>query len=785
MTEASSADPARIIWQQVFWQVPFLESAAMALLRHLAAQRHAPRLILEARADSSGVQYVIGSQARHASSVRRAIEQLATGSIVTKFPSDEREDVDTARAIRLSTDRRPLVAFDPAASARSVLTALTAVAPREELVLQVVLAERRTPRPAPPAPPSTTQSTTAKLVRGIDRTPTSEERSALGAKLAQHAFAATVRIGATATTAQRRRTLLLGVASALGTADAPGVNLTLGTAKAEKFNRGETTAWWLGRAQTWNVAEVSHVLGWPITGPHDPPLPGQPAQHPRPLRPLRIAEDGDRIVAEATAPGASGQLGYSITDAMRHTWILGPNGVGKSALMLSLICQDMAAGRGVVVIEPKDLVADILARIPTERRDDVVVLDPLDPEPVGINPLAGSRGQRWQVTADTLYGMFRALYGDGLGPRSADILRNALEVLARRDDASLVMLPLLLSNPGVRRSLTQHAMRDDPFAAGPFWSWFDSLSPDAAARVVGPLSNKVRPLLSPTLRAVLSQRRPRFNVREVLSDKKILLVPLHAGTLGPENAQLLAAVVIGELWQAIRERVTIPETERAPVSIYIDEVQDYLRLPTDLADALATARSLRAGFHLAHQFRTQLPPAMLAAVEANARSRILFQVGATDARAMAAGQSLLAPEDFSALGKYEIYAQLVRDNTVQPWASGRTLPPPPRCSDPKDIRAKSRSRYGQPLSDIEAGFAELLNPPSERVSNRRRRSNPEPASDSAHGSDHVDDHDDTAASSRRTRARRVPDGRPNGDTRADDAADDASSARARRGGMSS
>jgi hypothetical protein len=91
-------------------------------------------------------------------------------------------------------------------------------------------------------------------------------------------------------------------------------------------------------------------------------------------------------VADASAPGAGGIIGYDTTDALRHTWVIGPNGVGKSTLLLNLILQDLEADRPVVVIiGPKDLIADLLARIPEKRRDDIVVLDPFDEAPVGIN----------------------------------------------------------------------------------------------------------------------------------------------------------------------------------------------------------------------------------------------------------------------------------------------------------------------------------------------------------------------------------------------------------------
>ncbi|PBC38616.1 hypothetical protein CJ179_39195 [Rhodococcus sp. ACS1] len=706
-----------LVWQHLFWPSPFREAAATALLRHWAAQKHAPQLILEARSQgnrgTTDVDYLVGSQLRHAQAVRRSVEQLVGGSIVTPFDTDERGDVTTARRLKLTTTDWPLEPVDRVASSRSILSALTAVNTGERLVIQVVLGPRRQPTLPSAEPASSDQTVASKLLHGVLPEKRPNARQALMRKLGQHGFTSVIRIGVEAATAERRKTLLLGLAAAIGTVETAGVHLKLVNEKPGNITTPKSSWSLLMPAQPLSVPEVSHLLAWPVSD-HDERFPGQPPLHPKPVRPSTALQSGDRVVATANAPGIHGSIRYGVADAMRHSWIIGPNGTGKSTLLLNLIVQDLEAGRPIVVIEPKDLVTDILARIPAQRKNDVVLLDPLDAAPVGINPLsrmngATPDGRTPEVVADALFGTFQALYGDsGVGPRSADILRNCLEVLAKRDDASLVMLPLLLSNPGFRRSLTQRVVREDPFAAGPFWQWFDALSPEAVDNKIAPLSNKLRPLLTKQLRAVLAQRNPKFNIRQVLRDNKVLLVPLQKGVIGPESAQLLGAIVLAELWQAIRERAGSPEDTRIPVLVYIDEVQDYLRLPTDLGDALAQARSLRAGFHLSHQYEKQLPTAMLDAFRNNARSRICFQLQAGDAKDMAAGQSVLAPEDFGSLPAHHVYASLMRDNSVQPWASGVTLPPPPITSDPEEIRRLSREAYGQSRDKIEAGFAELL-----------------------------------------------------------------------------
>ncbi|WP_421874695.1 type IV secretory system conjugative DNA transfer family protein [Mycolicibacterium wolinskyi] len=710
MTDHSAPVSAgSLVWLQLFWPQPLSEATALGLLRYFAARTHAPQLILEARADDRGVEYLLGCQLRHHAAVRRAVEQLVDGAIVTSFEAADRDHVATARRIQLSTTTRQLEPADAVASQRSILHALTAARKGERLTIQIVLGPRHHPKSPPREAKRENQQVISRLLHGVQTDTRPGARQALAHKLGQHAFTAAVRLGVHAATAERRRSLLLSLASAIGTAESPDVRVTVKNEKPDRMNTPRASWSLFTPSQKLTVTEIARLSGWPIAD-KDEHFPGQPPLHPRPVRPSPAMQSGTRVVADASAPGAGGTVGYEPIDALRHTWVIGPNGVGKSTLLLNLILQDLEADRPVVVVEPKDLIADLLARIPEKRRGDVVVLDPFDEAPVGINPLdaAHRRGRAPEVVADSLFGTFKAIWGDSLGPRSSDILRNCLDLLARRDDATLVQLPLLLTNPGFRRRLTKGVMQSDPFAAGPFWQWFDSLSPEATATTIAPLSNKLRPLLSKPLRDVLAQQHPKFNVRQVLREKKVLLVPLQKGVIGPENAQLLGALVIAELWQAIRERAGTPENTRDPVMVYVDEVQDYLRLPTDLGDALATARSLGAGFHLAHQYEKQLPPSMLDAFRNNARSRVCFQLQSGDAKEMTAGQSVLTVEDFTNLPAHHVYASLVRDNAVQPWASGVTKPAPAPTCDPATMRRLSRERYGQPIADIEAGFAALI-----------------------------------------------------------------------------
>lgn len=707
----------RLVWRQLHWARPLDSGSALSGIRAWAADQTSPQLVIETRTGAGGVRYLLAAPASQSAAARRRLVGAVPNLQVTEL-AEPRPPVTAAARLKLSTRHRPLRPDAAEQIAQQLHAVLVDVGKDEQLVLQLLLGARRIPLAVPNNSPSSVAMPWYQVAwLGNGGLVDGEKRAALRTKVGDHGFAATLRLGVHAADRHRRRALMLAAYAALRIGEAPGVQARLAGETAHRLN--QATAPWLPPLRL-NVSEVLALTGWPVG---EAALPGLPPLHPRQVPPRQLAAKGDRLIGRALAPGVSGDIGISVTDSLRHMWVLGPNGTGKSTLLLNLICTDMRANRPVVVIEPKDLVRDVLARVPARRRDDVVLLDCTDQAPVGINPLQ-RHGRRPELVADGLLATFQALYGDGLGPRSTDILANCLNVLSRHDDASLVMLPLLLTNPGFRRSLTAHVAKGDPIAAGPFWAWFNHLSDDARSQVSAPLANKLRPLVRPQLRAVLGQRQPRFNVRDVLTNKKILLVPLQPGVIGPDTAELLGALVLSELWLALRERAAVAEVQRDPVMIHLDEVQTYLRLPTDLADALATSRSLRAAWTVAHQYRDQLPPSMRGAFEGNVRNRIAFQLNASDARAMAAGQTVLAPEDFSSLPAFHIYAQLMRGNSLQPWASATTMPAPAPCSDPEGVKARSRARYGRPLDEIEAGFTALIEGLDDGlgVTQRRRRS---------------------------------------------------------------
>jgi len=463
------------------------------------------------------------------------------------------------------------------------------------------------------------------------------------------------------------------------------------------------------------------MAGWPVG---EGALPATPSAHPRVLA-LPAARETQRAFATGVADQAGERLGISIGDALYHTVLLGPTGAGKSTALAHLALADIAAGRGVLLIDPKtDLVADILARIPEQRRDDVVVIDPTSSRPVGINPLARTQmahgaaspsaqgGQSVaaalpgtsspELVADTVLATFKGVFAESWGVRVEQVLSAALVTLARTPGATLVDLPLLLTNAAYRQRLIA-ASGADPLGTGQFWAAYEALSEAQRQQWVGPVLTRLQPfLIRPHLRATLGQAAPSFDLGEVFTRRRIVLVSLNKGVLGAESARLLGSLLVGQLWPLILARAAVEPSRRHVVSVFIDEVQDYLSLPGSLADALAQARSLGAAFHLAHQYRGQLPAALKAGIDANARNKIIFSLSAADAAELARQAIGLETADFQLLPRFGVYARTMHHGRENPWCHATTLPPTPPMQDALALRASSQARYGQDAAQTEA-----------------------------------------------------------------------------------
>jgi hypothetical protein len=676
-----------LVFTRLHLPLPLDAQAVVRLLARLT-QPDTPRpLVFETRIDDSGIRYLIGTDPQDASRLVRLLEQHLPGM---------RTDKTTERGQALAVGRlriRPgVLPLDVAAADRTLYNLHGAFASRrdgEVLVLQLCLGRGHRPATVP-ARAAAPQASLLDALLGGTRPATADVRARLRLRAEQPTVAATVRLAVQAETPERRRALMLELLGALRTLEAPGVRIDLVREANAALDSGR-----LAGSVALAPIELAPLLGWPLG---DDPLPGMPRLHPkRVAAPVGLSQE-ESVFAITAVPGDERPIGMRTECRLQHTVVLGPTGSGKSMVFARLILDDIAAGRPSVLVDPKrQLVDHVLDRIPAGKEDNVVVLDAADKNPVGFNPL-DTEGRNADVVVDGILSSFKAVFADGWGPRTEDLLHAGLLTLARSGEAksephTLLDLPRLLTDAGFRRSVVGAVSRDKTLAS--FWAGYEELSSGARANIIAAPMNKLRKyVLRRNLADVLGQPRPRFRLRDVFREGKTVLVPLNDALLGPGAAQLLGSLVVAELWMATLERAAEDAPAKRPAAIYIDEVQQFLNLPTSIADALATSRSYGVSWNLAHQFRAQLSPGMRAAFDANARNKIVFALGADDSRDLVRMAPGLEREDFMSLPPYEIYAQVVDHGAPTTWFSARTLPPSESLGTRAVVLRSSRKHYG-------------------------------------------------------------------------------------------
>jgi hypothetical protein len=206
---------------------------------------------------------------------------------------------------------------------------------------------------------------------------------------------------------------------------------------------------------------------------------------------------------------------------------------------------------------------------------------------------------------------------------------------------------------------------------------------------------------------VLAQSAPKWDMREVLSQGRVVIVSLSPGVIGSPASRLLAALVIHELFQAVQARARVPAAERHPFYVYVDEPKVFTDIPLPLDSLFELARGLGVGLTLGVQSVAQLPVDLARAALTNAATLIAFRQNADDAKLLARELPGVSAEELQALGRFEIAARIgLGPGDVSPPVTGRTLPPSEATSDPETIRRESAGRYGRRPEDVDAALLE-------------------------------------------------------------------------------
>jgi hypothetical protein len=672
-----------------------------------------PPISLEVESSPSGIAYYFlvaaSAEDKMLSGLRAALPGIRIEEDAAYLARNHRFQV--AAEARLTSRARPLAADRATGTSTALLAALQPVPAGCIVRLSWTLTSAGTPRPVRTAQPGS--DWTPFLIES-EAPADADAVRALRLKQGQPLLRTTGRLGVSATNRAQAYKLLGKIWPVLHAANSPGVRLVrrwLPSPTVDGRMRRRTLP-----LTTWpmlaNAEELTALLALPIGGVQ---LPGLSLGTARQLPPAPHVARRGAVLGVSNYPGmADRSIALKTADRLMHQYIVGPTGSGKSALITHLAVQDFTNGYGGAVFDPKgDLIADILARLPDEHHDRLIVLDAQDRQrPVGFNLLGNVRDEvERELTVDNVLHIFRSIWADFWGPRTDQVLRAALTTLAsaRATDGSrftLCELPALLTNASFRSALVSRTHLSD--SVRNYWYRFEALSEAERIQVVSPALNKIDAFVQRVPINLMLGQANGFDMRAIFRERKLLLVNLAKGALGFETSALLGSLLVSSLWQAALSRVQVPPEQRRPVFAFVDECQDLVRLPIALPDMLSQARGLGLGLCLANQYFSQLPQAMQAAVLGTARTTVAFAVDYDDARLLEKRYAPLTAEDLGGLARYEAAVRCCVDGQTLSPCTVTTLPPEPARSDAAVMAARSRERYGTPRAEVEAAMRERL-----------------------------------------------------------------------------
>lgn len=396
-------------------------------------------------------------------------------------------------------------------------------------------------------------------------------------------------------------------------------------------------------------------------------------------------------------------FGIKADDRRRHMYLLGKTGMGKTNLLENLAIQDIIQGHGICFIDPHgDVALKLIKAIPAERINDVIYFDPADQAfPIAFNVLEQVGPDQRSLVASGLVGVFKKIWADSWGPRLEYILRNAILALLEYPGSSLLGVMRILVDKSYRERVIEKVT--DPVVRQ-FWAVeFAGWNERVLQEVISPIQNKVGQFTSNSLiRNIIGQPHSAFDVRDIMDQRKILIMNLAKGKIGEDSSALLGAMMITKIQLAAMGRADVPEEERKDFYLYVDEFQNFAT--ESFANILSEARKYRLSLILANQYITQLDEKVSDAVFGNCGTIISFRVGAADAELLEKEfEPVFMMNDLINLPKYQIYLKLMIDGIAGDAFSATTLPPilieTPGINE--KVIAVTRERYASAQVEVE------------------------------------------------------------------------------------
>ncbi len=394
------------------------------------------------------------------------------------------------------------------------------------------------------------------------------------------------------------------------------------------------------------------------------------------------------------------QVSLSNEQRTKHIHLIGSSGSGKSNLLLHLIKQDLENGQGLCVIDPHgDLIDACLENIPASRIKDVILFDPADSDfPIGFNILQANSELEKTLLSSDLVATFRRM-STSWGDVMDSVLANAILAFVESENGgTLFDLKRFLVEKDFRNEFL-NTVNDE--AIKYFWqNEFPLITGKPQSSILIRLDTFLRQKL---IRNIVCQKENKINFREIMDNRKVLLIKLSQGAIGEENSYLLGTLLVSKLYQTALSR---QDTQNRPFfALYLDEFHHFIT--PSMESVLSGVRKYNLGLVLAHQEFRQLQsrsPEVASSVLSNCYTRICFRLGDTDAEKFASGFSFFDAKSLQNLSVGEAIGRIERSEYDFNLKTDLLPKVPSDIAEQRklEIIRSSRDKYGIAKTEVES-----------------------------------------------------------------------------------
>jgi len=406
-------------------------------------------------------------------------------------------------------------------------------------------------------------------------------------------------------------------------------------------------------------------------------------------------------------------FGIKAKDRDRHMYVIGKTGMGKSTLLENMAIQDIRNGEGLVFLDPHGATVDrLLDYIPEDRIKDVVYFAPFDMEhPIAFNVMEDVGYDKRHLVVSGLMATFKKIWEDAWSARMEYILTNTLLALLEYPDATLLGVNRMYTDKAYRTKVIDNVK--DPVVKD-FWTKEFANYGDRYTQEATPaIQNKIGQFTgNPLIRNIIGQPKSSFDIREMMDQKKILIINLSKGLVGETNMRLLGSMLTTRIFLAAMSRAGVSQLEMKKLPhcyFYVDEFQNFAN--ETFAEILSESRKYKLDLIITNQYIEQMEEEVRDAVFGNVGTTVVFRVGPFDAEVL---ETVFMPkftkEDVVALDKRQVYLTLMIDGVGSAPFSAVTIPPiePPAVSYREQIIASSREQFSVVRAGIENAIIEEL-----------------------------------------------------------------------------